>query len=517
MATGFDAKTDAADVATSAKTKGIEGATQAFQKELDEIKNADPTSSDKNSYYSNLNAELEKSGVLPEMAANWAKANYAKLDADGNGISLNEIAIELSNIEKNSKEHAFLMSLKSNYLTLCDQDKRDFGFNNAPGISKKDLDKYADVKGGDRNNFNLAAVLTDNKNYLFNALDVAADGAGGRDGKISRSDIETFVKDLDTNRDGKVDDKELNNQALAGVETEDRRKAADLLQKYADKDYWQSESTDKITEDGKITMDELAKGLGFRTDGSFFEKALQTIKDHNGGGTFNTLIPDANEGNEAGMLEAVKQLTGDDPTQSNEDQARAKADKDLLEKLTKERDAATAKASEGTTPLADYDRAMIEAILSKNKDATALVCDSAGVISKAKLDALFMGMQENPDLAAAMNSDALKALAMLQASWKTVSKDGKTLDLQGLSPEDFSGSGNGSGSEGTQNPEESEPYVVETGDSFWAIAQKMLGDGASNADIQAYMEQIAQHNGMDLITTIYKGDKLKLPVRPSAQ
>jgi nucleoid-associated protein YgaU len=496
MATGYEAPKDAVTVEDAAKSKGVEGATQAFQAELDEIKNADPTAVDKNSYYSSLNAELEQSGILPEMAANWAKENYSKLDVDGGGISLSEISIELSNTEKGSKEHAFLLSLKNNYKTLNEQDKKDGEKEagekkNAVGITEKDLNKFIDMKGGDRSNMDLAAILTDNKNYLFNALDVANNGSGGRDGKVSRSDIDAFVKDLDSDKDGKISDAELNNQALQGVESEDRRKAVDLLKKYADDDYWHSDSAEKIQKGGKISMDSLAKGLNF-------------------------------EGNQAGLLEEVKKRTGDDPNQSNEEQARIKADKDLQDRLAREREAATAKANEGTTPLADYDKEMIELVLTANKDVVtnAGLMDSEGVISKQNLDAFWMGLEENPNAAAGFDSDTMQALSMLSQSWKTVSKDGKTLNINDLSPKDFTGSGSGSGSEGpgeTENPDESESYVVQSGDSFWGIAQSVLGEGASNADIQAYMQQIAELNKMDLQTIIYRNDKLKLPKRPGAQ
>lgn len=528
MATGFNAQTDAADVTTAAKTKGIDSATQAFQKELDEIKTADPTSTDKSSYYSALNSELEKSGLLPEMAANWAKENYKKLDVDGNGISLSEISIELSNTDKGTKEHAFLLSLKNNYQSMSEQDKKDGGKNdkgdkiNAAGISEKDLNKYIDAKGGDRANMDLAAILTDNKNYLFNALDIADKGAGGRDGKVSRSDIETFVNDLDTDDDGTVSDQELNSQALQGVEKEDRRKVVDLLKKYSDDDYWHSDSAEKIQKDGRITMDSLAKGLEFKTTEDVNLGLVGTAKDLILGPFGKGPDKTKQVGDQARMLEAVKELTGDDPTQSNEDQARALSDKDLQDRLAREREAATAKANEGTTPLADYDKEMIELVLTANKDVVtnAGLMDSEGVISKQNLDAFWMGLEENPNAAAGFDSDTMQALSMLSQSWKTVSKDGKTLNINDLSPKDFTGSGSGSGSEGpgeTENPDESESYVVQSGDSFWGIAQSVLGEGASNADIQAYMQQIAELNKMDLQTIIYRNDKLKLPKRPGAE
>lgn len=61
-------------------------------------------------------------------------------------------------------------------------------------------------------------------------------------------------------------------------------------------------------------------------------------------------------------------------------------------------------------------------------------------------------------------------------------------------------------------PPDTEMYVVKKGDSFWKIAKEHLPKGSSNADINAYMYQLAKDNA--LRTKLIDGVLTKIPKDP---
>lgn len=485
MATGFDAKTDATDIGNAAKTKGPEGADQSFRAELDEISKADSSAGDKTQLYTQLNTELEQRGILPEMAVNWAKTNLSKLDKDGNGgITFDEIAFATQFSQQGSAERAYLESLGNNYGTLVNQVKYENtgsrgGQTSVNGISGKDLDAFLSGKKDGRTNLDLASMLTDNKDFLFNSLDVAKTGLDDKDGKVSRSDIETFTKALDTNKDGKIADDELNNeQLLGGVDKDERRKVADTLMFLKDQKNWDSDAVKRLRDGDVITMDSMAKGLGFKSG----DKA------------------DVNA-----MKEAVKGLTGDDPNQ------------DRVEAAT-----STTAAEAPGMQLTEWQKEAIEGYLTKYPETTALVSDN-GKVTKEKLDAFLNGIKDNREEAHKYHPDVLVALGLLQQGWKSVSPDGAPIDVAKLSNMEFnanpnntqpSGSDTGDSGASTEAPTDAETpdtFVVRPGDSIWKIAQEKLGPQASNQQIADLMNAILQANKMSPESYIYAGDKLIIP------
>ncbi|MBP5317027.1 MAG: LysM peptidoglycan-binding domain-containing protein [Bacteroidales bacterium] len=56
----------------------------------------------------------------------------------------------------------------------------------------------------------------------------------------------------------------------------------------------------------------------------------------------------------------------------------------------------------------------------------------------------------------------------------------------------------------TDKPTNSNTYIVQSGDSFWSIAQKTLGDGSRYAELAAF-------NGMKPSAVIHPGDVLLIP------
>jgi nucleoid-associated protein YgaU len=61
-------------------------------------------------------------------------------------------------------------------------------------------------------------------------------------------------------------------------------------------------------------------------------------------------------------------------------------------------------------------------------------------------------------------------------------------------------------------PPDSDIYVVKKGDSFWKIAKEHLPKGSSNADINAYMYQLAKDNALK--TKLIDGVLTKIPKDP---
>jgi len=281
MPTGFDAKSDAAEISNAAKQKGVDGASQVFQQDLDKVKNADP-SVDKNQYLTALNKELETRGLLPEMSINWAKKNFDKLDRDDNGaLGLDEINFAHQTSASGSIEKAYLESLGNNYKTLSKEVNYETDRNGTPvkGISTKDVDSFLAKKTDARSNMDIASMLTGNKDFLFNALDVAHNGLNGKDGKISRSDIESFAKQIHAGKSGKLSDDDLDNeQLLSGVDKADRRKVVDTLDFLSQQKNWDSQQIQRIRDGGVISMQSLAEGLGFNQEGGK-DAEIKAMKD----------------------------------------------------------------------------------------------------------------------------------------------------------------------------------------------------------------------------------------------
>ncbi len=469
MATGFDAKNDATDIGNAAKTKGTEGASQVFQAELNEINSSDPASVDKTQLYTALNTELEQRGILPEMAANWAKSNFAKLDRDGKGgISSDEISIATQLSQPGTAERAYLESLGKNYQTLTSQVQFDGapqgrgGYTTVKGVSNKDLDAFLTTKTDGRSNLDIAAMMTDNQDFLFDALDVAKQGLNDRDGKVSRTDIEIYVKELDKNKDGKIGDDELNNEKLlAGVDNEERRKVVDTLNFLSEQKNWDSEQVKRLRDGGVITMDSMAKGLGFKN---------------------------GKDADITGMKAAVAAQTGDDPSQ------------DKVESIS--------------STMNSYEKSAVEGYLSKYPEVTAQVTEN-GVISKAKLDQFLDNLQAKPEEALQYNPAALISLNLLRNNFNSVSADGKTVALASISESEFPPSGSGTGDSGVVPTESSvatpDTVTVKEGDSVWQIAQERLGPDATNQQIADLMNAILQANNMAPETIIYSGDQLVVP------
>jgi hypothetical protein len=61
-------------------------------------------------------------------------------------------------------------------------------------------------------------------------------------------------------------------------------------------------------------------------------------------------------------------------------------------------------------------------------------------------------------------------------------------------------------------PPHDDTYVIKKGDSFWKIAKQHLPKGASNADINAYMRQLAKDNMLK--TKLIDGVLSKIPKDP---
>ncbi|MCC7528279.1 MAG: LysM peptidoglycan-binding domain-containing protein [Candidatus Melainabacteria bacterium] len=469
MATGFDAKTDATDIGNAAKSKGVEAASTVFQAELDEINKADPAAGDKTELNQALTKELEQRGILPEMAADWAKNNFSKLDKDGNGgVSFDEITFATQFSKQGSAERAYLESLGNNYQRLVNQVQYDVTATGRGGtqreingISGKDIDAFMAGKSDGRANMDIAAMLTDNKDFLFDALDVARTGLDDKDGKVSRSDIETYVKQLDTNKDGKIGDDELNNEKLlGGVDKEDRRKVADALSFLKEQKNWDSEQVKRLRDGGVITMDSMAKGLGFKN---------------------------GKDADVSGMKAAVAAQTGDDPA---------------LDKV---------EAPAPGTTLNTWEKAAIEGFLTKHPEVTAQVADN-GVVSKEKLDNFLATLKDNPEEAMKYDPSALVSLNLLQNGFNSVSKDGgKTVALENISESVFTGSDAGPGVNAPETVETPETFTVRPGDSVWKIAQEKLGPQASNQQIADLMNAILAANKMSPESYIYAGDKLIIP------
>lgn len=61
-------------------------------------------------------------------------------------------------------------------------------------------------------------------------------------------------------------------------------------------------------------------------------------------------------------------------------------------------------------------------------------------------------------------------------------------------------------------PPKSDMYTVKEGDSFWKIAERILGDNAKNSEINKYMYQLARDNGLK--TRLIDGVLTKIPKDP---
>ena len=74
----------------------------------------------------------------------------------------------------------------------------------------------------------------------------------------------------------------------------------------------------------------------------------------------------------------------------------------------------------------------------------------------------------------------------------------------------YEGKGAESGPTGASAPTGADTYVVRAGDSFWAIAERELGDGSRYAEL-------AEYNGLTVNAVIHPGQVLKLPGKSGAE
>ncbi len=278
-----DAKQAVKDVQDVSHKKDGGGADNAYAKlqediNAEKVKLGGANTPEYKEYVKNVQTELQKAGLLPEMTLEWANQNKAALtfsSNDGGAITKDGIAKyqELAKSfnggqDLDAVQQMFSTQLSNDFGSVAKSSDHNLGpihwgdnvingddLNNA-------LKAQTDLHGGSEQTMKLLTQARDSKGNLvpdavFNMLDTAANGGSG-DGKVSKDDVDAFLKNKNTDSSLK-----------AMGYTDDQIK--DLKTGLTDmSNNWDSEAN-KALRGGQDTLsqDSIAKAYGFDNLGQF--------------------------------------------------------------------------------------------------------------------------------------------------------------------------------------------------------------------------------------------------------
>ncbi len=278
-----DAKQAVKDVQDVSHKKDGGGADNAYAKlqediNAEKVKLGGANTPEYKEYVKNVQTELQKAGLLPEMTLEWANQNKAALtfsSNDGGAITKDGIAKyqELAKSfnggqDLDAVQQMFSTQLSNDFGSVAKSSDHNLGpihwgdnvingddLNNA-------LKAQTDLHGGSEQTMKLLTQARDSKGNLvpdavFNMLDTAAHGGSG-DGKVSKDDVDAFLKNKNTDSSLK-----------AMGYTDDQIK--DLKTGLTDmSNNWDSEAN-KALRGGQDTLsqDSIAKAYGFDNLGQF--------------------------------------------------------------------------------------------------------------------------------------------------------------------------------------------------------------------------------------------------------
>lgn len=232
-----------------------EKATQRLKDEIDSISSDSPSSAANK--IKELSTELTRNGVLPELSLNWVNKNFSALDSSKDGQVSAEEATNYAKASATNKLDIILAAGYSGALQIASRE-------HAPQLQALDKDQMNSLLQNYRNHrfdLRVASALSAGDGAIFTQLDTAQQGVDKADGKISRKDFEKLTESIDTNKDKRIDDTELQSSKFASVKLEDRRAVVDTLQYLSDKENWNSDAI-KSMRDGKyLTKDSIMAKL----------------------------------------------------------------------------------------------------------------------------------------------------------------------------------------------------------------------------------------------------------------